>query len=97
MGGWEFCGGLRSTLTSALTSSFNADEHEVLRQFHPAGDEKCTPEIIQLEHYIRWLGPDKETAAEVMTCANMPDLNPAPYLRCIKAIHMKVKEILSEV
>lgn len=59
----------------------NADAHPVMRQFHKAGDEKRTPVIVRPEDYSRWLGADTETAAEMMTWANMPALSHAPQPR----------------
>jgi len=52
----------------------NADEHPIMRQFHKAEDEKRTPVIIQPEHYIRWLGADVLTAAEMMSWKSMPEI-----------------------
>jgi putative SOS response-associated peptidase YedK len=69
--------------TGELVVSFsmltvNADEHEVMRQFHKPGDEKRTPVIIPQENYIQWLGADVRTATQMLSWANMPALQAAP-------------------
>jgi len=64
---------------SMLTT--NADEHNVMRQFHKVGDEKRTPVIIQPRDYNRWLAADLTTAHEMMSCNDMPLLQAAPQPR----------------
>ena len=56
----------------------NADEHEVMRQFHKPGDEKRTPVIIPQKNYIQWLGADVPTAPQMLSWASMPALQAAP-------------------
>jgi putative SOS response-associated peptidase YedK len=56
----------------------NADEHEVLRQFHKTGDEKRTPVLIPQELYFEWLGADIPTANQMLSWLNMPALQAAP-------------------
>ena len=53
----------------------NADEHPVMRQFHPSGEEKRTPVIIAPDLHNAWLGADTAQASEMMTWAHMPDLS----------------------
>ena len=57
----------------------NADEHEVMRQFHKTGDEKRTPIIIPTEKYDHWLRADVQTASQMLSWANMPALQAAPH------------------
>ena len=69
--------------TGELVVSFsmltvNADEHQVMRQFHKPGDEKRTPVIIPQENYIQWLGADLPTATQMLSWANMPVLQAEP-------------------
>jgi putative SOS response-associated peptidase YedK len=69
--------------TGELVVSFsmltvNADEHEVMQQFHKVGDEKRTPVIIPQENYIQWLGADLTTATQMLSWSNMPELQAAP-------------------
>ena len=52
----------------------NADEHPVMCKFHKPGDEKRTPVIIAPELHEAWLSADQAKAAELMTCAHMPDI-----------------------
>jgi putative SOS response-associated peptidase YedK len=52
----------------------NADEHQVMRQFHKPGDEKRTPVIIAPELHDQWLSADVAHASELMTWSHMPDL-----------------------
>jgi hypothetical protein len=59
----------------------NADEHEVMQQFHRPGDEKRTPVIIALELHEVWLSADPVQAAELMTWAHMPELRVEPSPR----------------
>jgi hypothetical protein len=56
----------------------NADEHEVMRQFHKPGDEKRTPVIMAQENYIDWLGADIPAATQMLSLKNMPALQAAP-------------------
>jgi putative SOS response-associated peptidase YedK len=52
----------------------NADQHPVMRLFHPAGDEKRTPVIIAPGDHLRWLGADTGLARRMMSWAHMPEL-----------------------
>ena len=56
----------------------NADEHPVMRQFHPAGDEKRTPVVIAPELHDAWLSADVARAPELMTWQHMPELLACP-------------------
>jgi putative SOS response-associated peptidase YedK len=52
----------------------NADEHPVMKRFHPAGDEKRTPVIITPADHAAWLGADEKQAQAMMSWAHMPEL-----------------------
>lgn len=56
----------------------NADAHEVMRQFHKAGDEKRTPVIIPTDNFDRWLGADIPSAIQMLSWENMPALQSSP-------------------
>jgi putative SOS response-associated peptidase YedK len=69
--------------TGELVVSFsmltvNADEHEVMQQFHRPGDEKRTPVIIPQEDYIQWLGTDVPIATQMLSWTKIPALLAAP-------------------
>ena len=59
----------------------NADEHPVMRQFHPAGDEKRTPVVIAPEHFEHWLGADPLQAQALLNWRSMPALRALPAPR----------------
>ena len=71
--------GERRVSFSMLT--VNADEHPVMRRFHPADDEKRTPVIIAPTLHERWLSATPEEAAGLMTWSHMPELAAAPAPR----------------
>ena len=58
----------------------NADEHPVMRQFHPAGEEKRTPVVIAPEHFDDWLSADPVRAMAKLN-GPMPDLKATPAPR----------------
>ena len=59
----------------------NADEHPVMRQFHPAGDEKRTPVVIAPERFDDWLGADPLQAQALLDWRSMPALRALPAPR----------------
>lgn len=58
----------------------NADEHPVMREFHPAGDEKRTPVVLAPERFDDWLSADPVRAMAMLN-GPMPDLKAMPAPR----------------
>jgi len=52
----------------------NADEHQVMKQFHKPGDEKRTPVIIEPKLQDAWLSANLAQASELMSLQHMPEL-----------------------
>ena len=70
--------GERVVSFSMLTT--NADQHPVMRQFHPAADEKRTPVVLAEQQFVGWLSATPEQAAGFMNWSKMPELVAAPAI-----------------
>ena len=70
--------GERVVSFSMLTT--NADQHPVMRQFHPSADEKRTPVVLAEQQFGDWLSATSEQAAGFMNWSQMPELVAAPAL-----------------
>lgn len=66
--------------TGGLVTSFsmltvNADEHQVMKQFHRPSDEKRTPVVLAPTQFYDWLSADESKAMEMMHWNQMPELS----------------------
>lgn len=70
--------GERVVSFSILTT--NADQHPIMRQFHPVADEKRTPVVLIEQQFGGWLSATPELAAGFMNWSQMPDLVATPAI-----------------
>ena len=59
----------------------NADEHPVMRQFHPPGDEKRSPVVLTPADFEPWLSADPARAQAMLRGLRMPELSASPAPR----------------
>ena len=80
---WERWTDPRTQHTSVSFSllTVNADAHPVMRQFHPADDEKRTPVVVAPGHFNAWLGAQPHEAAAWLQQHAMPALEASPAPR----------------
>lgn len=71
---------MQQVVVSFSMLTVNADDHPVMRQFHPPGEEKRSPMVVAPQFWQDWLGADPGRAQAMLHARHMPALcaQPAP-------------------